>query len=87
MWSAADIVAFVKDIDTNRVWDLERKRVQDGFELYMEYAVRFLAENYFEEIMGYTRETKRILNEYLGQDIQLKSYNKNFGKKKDFRDS
>ena len=87
LWSAADIVAFVSDIDQNRLWAFERKRVKEGLDLYMEYWVRFLAENHFDDIMNMTRETKRWLNDYLGYEVKLKDYNRNFGKKKEFRDS
>ena len=53
----------------------------------MEYWVRFLAENHFEDIMNVVRETKRWLNDYVGYEVKLKDYNRNFGKKKEFRDS
>jgi hypothetical protein len=59
-----------------------RARVQEGLSLYKEYIAKYLANNYFDEILPQVLQARKILREITGYDFDFKAINKEFGKKK-----
>jgi len=57
-----------------------RKRVI-GLHLYKEYAAKYLAENYFEELMPQFLHAKRLLQSVLGFEYDMKNLNMEWGKR------
>lgn len=82
IWEPSDFLDFIegqhlKSSIKNRL----RSRVRPGISLYKEYIAQYLAEHYFDDIIPQTILAKNLFKNYTGYEIDLKSLNKDFGKK------
>ena len=50
--------------------------------LYKEYFAKYLANNYFDDILPQVLQARKIVRELTGYDFDFKAINKEFGKKK-----
>ena len=81
MWDQKDFLSFLQTYERQKS-NFLRPRVQDGLSLYKEYFAKYLANNYFDEILPQVLQARKILREVTGYDFDFKAINKEFGKKK-----
>ena len=81
MWDQKDFLSFLQNYERQKS-NFLRKRVQEGLDLYKEYFAKYLANNYFDEILPQVLQSRKVIRELTGYDIDFKGINKEFGKKK-----
>lgn len=81
MWDQKDFMSFLQNYERQKS-NFLRARVQEGLDLYKEYFAKYLANNYFDEILPQVLQSRKVIRELTGYDIDFKGINKEFGKKK-----
>jgi hypothetical protein len=81
MWDQKDFMSFLQNYERQKS-NFLRARVQEGLGLYKEYFAKYLANNYFDEILPQVLQSRKVIRELTGYDIDFKGINKEFGKKK-----
>ena len=81
MWDQKDFLSFLQNYERQKS-NFLRARVQEGFGLYKEYFAKYLANNYFDEILPQVLQARKVVRELTGYDFDFKAINKEFGKKK-----
>jgi len=79
-WTPHDFTRYLsqyQDLKSNFL----RPRVTEGVQLYAEYISRYLSENYFEQIFSTFLKLKNTTRDHLNLDFDLKTLNKDWGKK------
>lgn len=80
-WTAADVSDFIDVNHKREKQNYLRTRVRKGLPLLFEYVSEYVAQNYFEDVMPQFLHAKRLTETVTGFKLDMKEYNKEWGKK------
>ena len=80
-WTAADVADFIDVNHKREKQNYLRPRVRKGLPLLFEYVSEYVAQNYFEDVMPQFLHAKRLIETVTGFKLDMKEYNKEWGKK------
>jgi hypothetical protein len=73
LWSKAELTQFVNGGYESALYDFKRKLVQEGFEMYLEYAVNTIStDNSFNHAMENYLTIRKLIHDWTGYKHDLK---------------